>query len=456
MNKLKYIILLILVISSSSVFSQSAERDEDRFFYGARVDADMQSVTKSDSFSTKGIQYGAILNPVYLYEENDSGKLGTYIINARIWAKTYLWSNSFLYVRGKNSFMGVASQDGMYEGVEPDNVADLDLAYLSMNLFDNAINFSGGRKFYSIGTGLVLNGRGDGGELSWFGSILSIKILGLYTGLLMKDNNPYGLSDKDVADGAKRAFGGGTIAADFLNQKLYAFGLAQVDRGKEETGSKSRYNSEYYGGGLEGVVLQDISYFAEYIYEKGESYLDGTEKKSSIAAYAVNSGLSWFIPLPLNPTLILQYAFGSGDKYRTDYTSSTRPSSSTGDDTGFIYFGTFSGGYALKPTLSNIHVYRGGLSIAPFSWADSRYIKNMSLSGKYSYYMKDKKESTIGSGEAALPETNIGQGVDVSLRWQIFYDLSMYVNYGMFMPGDAFASTEGTRYFAMSGVNFSF
>jgi len=90
MNKIKYIILLIFILSSTVLSAQSQDRDEDRFFYGAKTDEDMQSVKPSDSFSTKGIQYGAVLNPIYLYEENDSGKLGTYIINARVWAKTYL------------------------------------------------------------------------------------------------------------------------------------------------------------------------------------------------------------------------------------------------------------------------------------------------------------------------------------------------------------------------------
>jgi hypothetical protein len=452
--KIKYILLPVLILISASLYAQSG--DEERFFYGAKADADMQSAAPDDSFSAKGIQYGVILNPVFLYEENDNGKLGTYIINARVWAKTYLWSNSFLYVRGKNSYMGVASQDGIYEGVEADNVADLDLAYLSMNFFTNSVNISGGRKFYSIGTGLVLNGRGDGGEISWYGSIISMKVLGLYTGLLIKDNNPYGLSDKDIAVGAKRAFGGGTLAADFFNQKLYAFGLAQVDKGDEKYNEKTKYDSQYYGGGLEGVLLEDFSYFAEGVYEKGISYIATTKKKSSVKAYAVNSGINWFIPVALNPTLIMQYAYGSGDKYRTNYTGSLRPNDAKGDDTGFIYFGTFSGGYALKPVLSNIHIFRGGLSITPFSWADSIYLKKMSLSGKYSYYMKDKKESPIGDNEAELEKPNIGQGVDASFKWQMFYDLSMYVNYGIFLPGAAFDSSEDARHFVMSGVNFSF
>jgi hypothetical protein len=40
------------------------------------------------------------------------------------------------------------------------------------------------------------------------------------------------------------------------------------------------------------------------------------------------------------------------------------------------------------------------------------YLKKMSLAAKYSYYMKDKKESPIGAGEGELPEVNIGQGVE--------------------------------------------
>ena len=153
----------------------------------------------------------------------------------------------------------------------------------------------------------------------------------------------------------------------------------------------------------------------------------------------------------MSPALILQYAYGSGDKHRTDYTSPTRPGTAEGDDTGFMYFGTFSGGFALKPVLANIHILRGGFSFSPFD--------KMSLGAKYAYYMKDKKDSPIGSNEGTTAESFIGQGVDVSFRWQIFYDLSVYVNYGLFLPGDAFETSEGekegNRNFIMAGMNLS-
>jgi len=448
--KLKYIFILIIITVFTDLFAQSTQRDEDRFFYGSDTDNDLKVILPDNSFSKKGIQYGAILSPIYLFEDNDGGQLGSYILNASIWAKTYLWSNSFLYIRGKNSYMGIVTNDGSYSSTESDNVLDLDLAYLSASSGSGAFNLSLGRKYYSIGSGLVLNGRGDGGETSLYGSILSIKLLGMYTGFLKKDNNPYGLSDKDITDGAERAFSGGTITASFYNQKLYLFGLAQFDRADQETDAETKYDSQYYGGGLEGVVLQNISYFAEFVYEKGTSYIANTttpNEESDIAAYAVNSNINYYIPVVFHPALIFQYAYGSGDKYRTNYSTSNRPAGSIDDDKGFMYFGTFSGGYALKPVLGNIHIFRAGLSFAP--------INKISLSAKYNYYKKDKKEAPINSGEATLPESFIGQGVDVSFRWQMFYDLSMYVNYGLFLPGDAYDSSTGNKTFVMAGINLS-
>ena len=192
--KLKYIPVVLLVIFCFSIAARAAQSDEDLFFYGEKTDKDMKVIPSENTFSTKGFQYGVILSPIYMYEETDSQKLGTYFLNAQVWAKTYLWNNSFLYIRGKNSYMGVTTHEGNAASTESDNVADLDLAYISMTGFEGGLKFSAGRKYYSMGTGLVLNGRGDGGEINWYGSVLSINVLGMYTGLMLKDNNPYNLS----------------------------------------------------------------------------------------------------------------------------------------------------------------------------------------------------------------------------------------------------------------------
>jgi hypothetical protein len=443
------LLMLMMLTICINLFAQSVQGYEEGFFYGSDVDKDFEVSKLYKSFSYKGIQYGAILSPIFLFEDNDGGRLGSYILNARVWGKVYLWSDSFFYVRGKNSYLGIVTNKGSYGSYESTNILELDLAYLSMS-FQN-INISFGRNYYTIGTGLVLNGRGDGCEVAWHSSIFNINLLGLYTGFLLKDDNPYKLNDKDITDGAKRVFGGGTVSAFFYNQKLYLFGLVQLDYSDQEKGFETKYDSQYYGIGLDGILFTNVSYYAEFVYERGTSYTS-TDRltpfgKSSISAFAINSGVYYYIPVKLNPIFILQYAFGSGDENRITYTSSNRLSGN-GDDKGFISFGTFTGGYALKANLGNMHIIRAGFSFSPFN--------DMSLGAKYLYYLKDKKDGYINSGEAALSKSFIGQGVDVSFRWQIFYDLSMYINYGLFLPGAAYdSSSNGSSNFVMAGINLS-
>ena len=450
--RLRIIFVLLMAAICTNLFAQSVQADEERFFYGPNADKDFEFTEIHKSFSNSGIQYGAVLSPIFLFEDNDGGRLGSYILNAKVWARVYLWDNSFFYIRGKNSYLGLITNKGSYEPYESDNVLDLDLAYISMMLQSSNIGISFGRNYYTIGTGLVLNGRGDGAEVELNLSIFNINLLGLYTGLLLKDNNPYKLSDKDISDGAKRMFSGATVSTYFNNQKFYLFGLAQIDFSDQTKSIETRYNSQYYGGGIEGVFFSDISYYAEFVYETGKSYISKggliVNEKSTISAFAINSGINYYIPAVLNPMLVLQYAFGSGDKNRANYAGSNRGFGASGNDTGFIAFGTFSGGYALKPNLGNMHIIRGGFFISP--------LDRMSLGAKYLYYLKDKKDAPINSGEANLPKAFIGQGVDVSFRWQIFYDMSMYINYGLFLPGSAYDSlSNGSRNFVMAGVNLS-
>jgi hypothetical protein len=456
MKKIDLFLIISLLLVSTGLLAQAPVSDEDRFFYSEDASEDMAFLTPDTSYKTKGFQYGVILNPVLVYEKDSGSSLTSSIINARVWGKSALWNNSFLYIRVKNSYLAVLADTGTaYGGIENDNVLDLDLAYFSQSTASGNIVFSAGRKYYNLGTGVVLNGRGDGAELLYFSRLVDVKVFGLYTGLLLKDNNPYGLSTRDIADGAERIFAGGQLATSVSNQNLYIFGMAQIDQADEDAGTKSRYNSQYYGAGANGVFLKDFFYYGEFIYETGESYVSDTYEKSTIAAYAVNTGLNYYIPVKLNPVLSLQYAYGSGDKDRNDYTTGNR-GSSTEDDSGFISFGTFSGGFALKPTLSNIHIFRGGASFTPFAEAQSPYIKKMTAGVKYAYYMKDVAESSIKSGAAGEDNKHIGHGVDLSLRWQIFYDMSFYLNYGIFLPGDAYSDAQEDIHYIQSGFNFSF
>ena len=230
--------------------------------------------------------------------------------------------------------------------------------------------------------------------------------------------------------------------------------MAQFDMSDETAGERHKYNSQYFGGGINGFITDAVSYYGEYIYEIGTTFTSDN-KKTSIRAMAALFGLDYYINVMLRPVFMVQYAYGSGDADRDNYGNSNSLSQG-GFDTGFISFGTFLGGYALRPLPGNIHIFRGGFSLSPFSWSSSNIINRMTLIAKYSYYMKDKKTGVINLGETSIDEFFIGHGVDVSLRWKILSDLSFFMNYAIFIPGDAFAASTANRHFIMEGITLSF
>ena len=442
-------LVFILLLGLPALAQEKETVSDDRFFPEFRADEDM-TVLKAER-EPLSISYGGWITPVVI-DSRDFTTLTSSVTIMKLWLKSTLWRNSFFYIRGKDVFFRVISQEG--DAVdETDNLIDLDVGFIGMSNDKRTLNLFLGRKFFVLGTGLVFNGRGDGGELVFYSRIIDIKLFGAYTGLMRKDNNPYGLSDKDLTDGAKRIFAGGTIQKEYYNQAVYLLGLVQIDQQEEEAGEEVRYQSQYYGVGVKGTVSDLIDYHGEFIYETGQSYYSGTDEQETINAYAAIFGFRYFPDVALNPMFILQYAYGSGEN--TDAT----PANTSDEDNGFKTFGTFVGGYGLRPDLSNIHVFRGGFSLAPLYNSSSISLRRMNILLKYSYYLKDKPNATISinnTPESTLDEKEIGHGGDIAFRWRIYYDLSFFISYGIFIPGKAYDSSEETRHFTIGGFNIIF
>ncbi|MBN1500106.1 MAG: alginate export family protein [Spirochaetes bacterium] len=453
----QFILTFILMTFTVNIYSQTPEdvTDLNSIFYDEDADPDLKSDYLGKSWSRNGIQYGAFLNPVSASVISGGDYLSTAILNTKLWVKSYMWTNSYLYIRLTDSAIAIAAADGMYSSLSNQNVFDLDLAFISAANAKGSFEFSTGRKYFNVGSGVVFDGRADGAEAALHTSIIDFLLFTAYSGLLYKENNPYALNDTDEADGSKRLFSAGELTFNYYNQSIYTFGMAQFDFSEQDDQNKTEYNSQYYGLGVKGVAIQYLSYFSEFIYERGTSYITSTQEKANINAFAFNSGANYFFQSKMNPILIFQYAMGSGDSDRGNYVSSNR-SISTKDDTGFVYFGTFNGGYALKPRLSNIHVIRTGFSFSLFSGSKTRSLQNFSLTGKYGYYLKMKKDSTINNGDAPEADYNVGQEVDLSLKWKLLYDLSYYINYGLFIPGAAYGDNDNVNNYITTGVNLTF
>jgi hypothetical protein len=480
------ILMVIMALAWSPLRAAKDEAKGDQYYPELQGDEDMRSVESKKNMLSSGVSYGAWITPTFLYEEAPQNSISSMVTTFRVWFKTYLWDDSFLYLRAKDTYTWIIKERGA-RNPHDKNVVDLDIGYIGMASKKREVDFSVGRKYFILGSGLVFDGRGDGAELNYYSKYINFKALGTWTGWLAKDDNPYGLSDRDISTGAKRVFAGGKVYWEFYNQCLYAIGLAQFDFGKEyynrkyqltaaAIGSleyfkyfsqKSHYDSQYYGAGLEGVIVSGLSYSGEFVMERGRSYLTGYYILKDILAYAGQFKLSYFINVMLKPVIQANYAFGSGDTNRKDY---RLPNGNMwGKDRGFLYFGTFVGGYALKPLLANLHMISGSVSFSPFSWSDKSHIKNMTLTVKYIYYLKYKTWSPINYGlDATKPNRYIGQGVDVSLRWLLLSDFSIFCNYGLFLPGKAFGyyydfvwrtttySSGADRHFVMTGCNISF
>jgi len=402
------------------------------------------------------LRYGGWITPVVLDQRTSQTDLMTSVTTARLWLSSTLWANANLYVRIKDSFLAVIREDNVNID-NTSNVFDLDIASVTIPVMKNKMRLVLGRKYYVTGAGLVLNGRGDGAEVQYYSKYGDVKAFGMYSGLLNKDDNPYGLSSRDIADGAKRIFASAQYSKDFLyNNTFYLYGLMEIDKQDEDATNKSAYDAQYIGAGVKGVVSDKLTYYAEYVYQMGTSYatiMPGVQEESDIKAMAILAGLRYYWNVAYKPLINLQYALGTGDKDATSYKNAT--GNKLDDDTRFMYFGTFLGGFALRPQLGNLHVIRPGIGVSPFYKGGDR-IKAMNLVLYYTYYMKDKKESPISGGEAPLPKSFVGQAVDVMLRWPVYYDFSLFANYGLFLPGDAYQKGELKRHFIMAGVNIVF
>jgi len=433
----KIFFILAFCLSCAVLYAQ------DAYYSDFNPDRDMTPSVSENTFFSRGVQYGGWATPALGIRDDGDTKTTVMAAIFRLWAKSYLWDNAFIYVRGKDSLSIPINSDEL----ENKNRVDLDVAYIEAKFWDGVLKLGVGRKYFTMGTGLVMNGRGDGLEVTYDGAYLGARAFASYSGLFQKDENPYKISSADYADGAKRLFAGGVLSTGVLpNQNFYVYGMNQKDFAKEKT---SRYDSLYWGVGAKGVLFSALDYYGEFIYEMGKSYDDVGEKKD-IAAMAIDAGLSLRLPFITEPVIIAQYSFGSGDNDRI------QAANTAGEDAHFVSFGTFNGGLGLNPILGNLHVIRAGFSFQPFDQVPLNFIRRMTLVAKYSYYMKDKPSVPINGGEGEEPERYVGQGADAVLRWKIFSDLSLFASYGIFLPGKAYNSGESNRQFFLCGANISF
>ncbi|MEW6008278.1 MAG: alginate export family protein [Candidatus Omnitrophota bacterium] len=392
--------------------------------------------------------------------DNDAGvkDLTSWILteDLRLWSQINYNNEYILYARLKHLYTrrDISSLSTNYRS-DYDG-PHLDMAYLNINKpkWKVPVDLTVGRQYLFIGRGIAYSDVNYGvkfktniGRKAYIKSFIS-----------QSDENEDNI-DESVPNYKKtgsRLFAGAELAYSGLKDNLiYGFVLIQKDKNPRfppETPTQSyRYNSEYYGLGLQSINPKSkLSYWLEAINEQGKSHTDTASvdlDEKNINAWAVDAGLNYKINLPLKPGFEFEYAYGSGDKDRTSVTDTRSGGNLYGDDTNFLYFGSFFSGYALAPRLSNLHIYKLDFSLRPFE--KIKLWKNIVCGVKYFKYRKDKKSGGIYDTEATLSSLDVGQEADAYFYWQVKKNIYWSSRFGIFLPGDAYPSTtnDNTKYF---------
>ena len=81
--------------------------------------------------------------------------------------------------------------------------------------------------------------------------------------------------------------------------------------------------------------------------------------------------------------------------------------------------------------------------------------RNLEVGAFYYYYRKVESAQPISDPRSFNDNADIGQEVDFTLRWRITSDLGISVNYGLFLPGQAY-DEQSNRNFFSAGLTYSF
>lgn len=322
-----------------------------------------------------------------------------------------------------------------------------------------------GRNFVMIEQGILMANFADGVTYTGAFSFGTFRAMGVYSADYGTskcalnitgcggDTNPFVstptlAADSGVQNSGQRWFGiADYVSPEFLGSQLSAYTLVSKDMINESSANTTRYeyNPYYAGLGLQGYIYNaNYRYRVDGIYQGGNVFNavnNGASKAAKMNAYAAIANFTWIMPVlhDIDPQLLLDFAMGSGDE---DATSVSTPSQSnnSGDYTAFQAYGSFSGGLALKPRLTNMTLYRAGVQLRPLKFVYA--LRNLGLQLKYTQYRKTKAKGGISDTYATEESPDVGQGFDVALAFGVRSDIQFFYGFGLFKPGAAYPTTN--------------
>jgi len=245
------------------------------------------------------------------------------------------------------------------------------------------------------------------------------------------------------------------------DHRPYVLFLAQDDQNDATLpgGGRYRYDSYYAAIGSSGQLGGTILYRLELVYEWGKSLSDllGAFPQTSddIEAWALKFEFIWTprrFPLLRDWRVDFELLIGSGDSDRGHSAHTVNGNLSGTSDESFNAFGSYNTGLALAPDVANLVSLRLSPRWRPFRQTEdgSRFGVGLDLFG----FFKLDKDAPLSV--ATLPgRSYVGLETDLLLEWQVTSDVVVQARYGIFLPGDAFPTSQALQFFYW-GVSYGF
>jgi hypothetical protein len=177
--------------------------------------------------------------------------------------------------------------------------------------------------------------------------------------------------------------------------------------------------------------------------------------RRDVGGWAIDTGLSWILPLRFEPRLYAGYAHGSGDSNPDASTDrSFRQTGIQANEAGYGGVERFSHyGFLLDPELSNLGITTlgAGLSLFDSSSLDLVY---------HRYRLVERADSLLDSRlEATLTGENhaVGQEIDLVLAVEEWERLELFFVASGFRADRAFGEDDGKwSYGGVAALRFAF
>jgi hypothetical protein len=221
--------------------------------------------------------------------------------------------------------------------------------------------------------------------------------------------------------------------------------------------SRFQYDSSYAVLGATGQLTGQLLYRTELVKEFGDSISNATgiQTIEDIDAWAARFELVYSLHR-YRATSRIRFEFeallASGDDDRGHSAATVFGNQSGTDDRSFNAFGDVYTGLALAPDLSNLLSLRFTVSAFPFH--------RKSALGKFrtamDVFLLGKLDEDAPMSVSTLPgERYLGIELDFLIEWQLFHDLAFDLRYGIFVPGEAYFTSD-PRHFLYAAFSYAF